>query len=427
MWSPERLSVEKFTTTASPIADQRIWAEFWEPNNLDALQASIYTEAGKYGVCYAMVWPSPDRTRAIITGESPMLVHVRFDEENRGVPVAAVKVWQGRDDHTYATLYDDEGVYRFVSESKTTPTMTSTSSGGGYVYTPVPPKDEASTWQPRETGDADWAFENPMGQVPFRAFVTEPNLLGEHVSEIAAIIPIQDRINKTIFDRMVTQEFAAFPQRWVTGIEIPKDKNGNDLQPFDAAVDRLWTTESEVAQFGQFTAATLDGYMSAIEADVQALATQSRTPPHYLIAGMGQFPSGESVRATEYGLSRKIQNRELNHGESWCDLIRLAAVAVKDEELANDLGMEAVWKNVEARSEGEIVDALVKMGSLGVPNQALWERWGASPTEIARWSAANALELRAATAAAQPIQPPTQPPIGEPMPPAADAAELRDR
>ncbi|KOX37522.1 hypothetical protein ADL07_04115, partial [Streptomyces sp. NRRL F-4707] len=48
--------------------------------------------------------------------------------------------------------------------------------------------------------------------------------------------------------------------------------------------------------------------------------------------------------------------------------------------------IETIWRNPEFRTEGELVDALVKMSTLGVPNEALWERWGASQTEIAQWS-----------------------------------------
>lgn len=44
-----------------------------------------------------------------------------------------------------------------------------------------------------------------------------------------------------------------------------------------------------------------------------------------------------------------------------------------------------VWKSPEWRTEGELVDALVKMSTLGVPREVLWERWGATPQEIERW------------------------------------------
>jgi hypothetical protein len=35
------------------------------------------------------------------------------------------------------------------------------------------------------------------------------------------------------------------------------------------------------------------------------------------------------------------------------------------------------------------VDALVKMSTLGVPREVLWERWGATPQEIERWRGLN--------------------------------------
>jgi hypothetical protein len=47
--------------------------------------------------------------------------------------------------------------------------------------------------------------------------------------------------------------------------------------------------------------------------------------------------------------------------------------------------IETKWRNPEFRTEGELVDSLTKMATLGVPNEALWERWGASEIEIARW------------------------------------------
>ena len=57
--------------------------------------------------------------------------------------------------------------------------------------------------------------------------------------------------------------------------------------------------------------------------------------------------------------------------------MRRAGVASSDARV--------VWKSPEWRTEGELVDALVKMSTLGVPREVLWERWGATPQEITRW------------------------------------------
>jgi hypothetical protein len=59
-----------------------------------------------------------------------------------------------------------------------------------------------------------------------------------------------------------------------------------------------------------------------------------------------------------------------------------------------DESMETIWRNPEFRTEGELTDALVKMASLGVPHEALWERWGASQVEIERWKAQRAEEVQ---------------------------------
>jgi len=249
---------------------------------------------------------------------------------------------------------------------------------------------------------------NPLGEVPYRRMLTKPDLTGGFSSELDGLYPIQDRIIRTNFDRLMAQSFASFPRAWVTGIDVPRDpKTGQPREPFDAAVDRLWTIENENARVGQLDAAELNGYLDANTADVQAMATQSRTPPHYLIAGMGQFPSGESVRATEYGLTRKVEARQQSYGDTWSDVLRLTGKAAGNNRLANDQGLNVVWSDVEARSEGEVVDALIKMGTLGVPWPSLWQRWGATPEEIEAWRAELDRSQILANALAREVQTPT--------------------
>ncbi len=87
----------------------------------------------------------------------------------------------------------------------------------------------------------------------------------------------------------------------------------------------------------------------------------------------------------------KVRDKQLYFGESWEGVVRLAFRALGDPR-ANVTDSEVVWADAESRTEAEHVDALVKMSSLGVPREALWEKWGASPTEIARWKAQAAEE-----------------------------------
>jgi hypothetical protein len=387
----ERLIVGSISSTSNAVQDKKAW-QWWNANNMDGKSAQIHNAALRYGLCYVAAWPGVKDP--IIRGEPPTTTHVRYNADTDEAQ-AAIRVWQdyhansvnldltlpGYQFHLYArdavlnepALYDAAGLARKVITIDLTDVK----------------------WEFRE--DVAPVERNPMGVVPYVRMLTDPDLTGGYSSELSGLEPIQDRINKTNFDRLLAQSFQSFPRAWATGVETPIGPNGKPVEPFDAAVDRIWTFENENAKVGQLDPAELNGYIQANTSDIQALATQSRTPPHYLISGMGMFPSGESVRATEYGLSRKVQARQQSYGDAWSDVLRLCGAAAGDKRLANDLGLNVVWKDVEARSESEIVDALIKMGTLGVPWPALWQKWGATPEEIAAWT--KKLEEQSAVAA----------------------------
>jgi hypothetical protein len=137
-------------------------------------------------------------------------------------------------------------------------------------------------------------------------------------------------------------------------------------------------------RFGEFTASDLSNYVRGVEALVQHVAAQTRTPPHYLLGSSGNFPSGESLKATETGLVAKVRRKQLWFGEAWEEAMRLA-FQIQGDRLANTQDAETIWRDPESRSEGERVDALTKMATLGVPNEALWEAWGATPQQVDQW------------------------------------------
>jgi hypothetical protein len=387
----ERLIVGSISSTANSVQDKTAW-QWWNANNMDGVSPQIHNAALKYGVCYVSVWPGAKGP--VIRGEPPTTTYVRYNADT-DVAEAAIRVWQDRESvHADLTLLG----YQFHLTAR------DAVINELVLYHPAEMSRKTVTI---DLTDAKWEFRNepgvvpvernPMGVVPYVRMLTDPDLTGGYSSELNGLEPIQDRINKTNFDRLLAQSFQSFPRAWATGVETPIGPDGKPVEPFDAAVDRIWTFENSDAKVGQLDPAELSGYITANTSDVQALATQSRTPPHYLISGMGMFPSGESVRATEYGLSRKVQARQQSYGDAWSDVLRLCGQASGNKRLANDLGLSVVWKDVEARSESEIVDALIKMGTLGVPWPALWQKWGATPEEIAAWT--KKLEEQTAVAA----------------------------
>lgn len=355
-------------------ADDKAW-QFWQQNNLDADSQVAHTEALIGRRSFVLVWADEDDEDVpSITVEHASECIVAYVAGSRRKRAAALKRWN-EGDREFATLYLPDGVYKFARRRSNLPSSFVVIGNG------------LSGWKPRdtdETGDDSWPLDNPLGVVPMVELRNRPRLKGQPESELTKVIPVQDGINKLVADMLIASEFGAFRQRWATGLEIPEDENGNPIEPFRAAYDRLWINESSEAEFGEFGQVDLTQFTKAIEMLVQHVASQTRTPPHYF-ALSGQFPSGDAIKSAETGLVAKARRRMRSFEESWEEVMRLAFGVVGDERRAKAYGAETIWRDPESRSEAELVDAAMKLKTIGVPRVALWERIGATPGQIDRW------------------------------------------
>ena len=125
------------------------------------------------------------------------------------------------------------------------------------------------------------------------------------------------------------------------------------------------------------------------------IASQSRTPPHYMDPAADRL-SGESIKSAETGLVAKVQRKMRHFGESHEEVMRLAFLAEGDDRAASAFAMETIWRDPEIRTESEHVDALLKQQAFGVPNEVLQEKAGYSPIEVARNKKIQAEERAAA-------------------------------
>jgi hypothetical protein len=315
------------------------------------------------------VSPPEDGDQPVVYAEHPTQATVEYEPGSaRRRRAAGLKVWQ--DDWTgmqMATLYLPDEVYKFQAPQRIV----------GGVTEP--------RWEPREVRGETWPARNPLGEVPLVEIANNPRLLTGGVSELYDVIAVQDRINKTLADRLMTQDFGAFPQKWAKGYpETDADGNKNKI---DIGRDRLVTSDAPETQFGQWESAPLDPYSAAKREDVKDVASRTRTPAQYLLGEMSNV-NGETLKASESGLVSKVRQRNRTAGDGLEDTMGLArrtAGLASGPEV-----METIWRNPEFRTEGELVDALVKMSTLNVPEEALWERWGASQVEIDRWKKLNA-------------------------------------
>jgi hypothetical protein len=400
--SVERLNIQGFRFDEGDNDGDRDAWNIFRDNQLDAQSDIAHTEAVKLGKAYLIVDPHDltDNDNPTITVEHPAQVVCAYKAGNRLRRLAAIKEWTDHSGYVYANIYMPDGTYRFqtnedVKGNSGFDALGAWSSLGqygnifpqDYLGPPAAFLGEKVTWIPRRDGQ-DFYVAHDLGVVPVIPLENNPSLKVGGRSDIAPIIPIQDGINKLVMDMLIASEFASFGQRWATGLEIPKDPETglpiND-QVFLAAVSRLWTSEDPETKFGTFAASDLKNYAVAIELLIQHVAAITRTPPHYLLGQSGAFPSGDSLAATETGLVAKVKRKMNNFSPAWEEAIRLAFRA-KGDPRGKQMA-ETVWGDPEQRIRAARIDGAVKMSTLGVPQDAIWEELGATPAEIRRWHA----------------------------------------
>lgn len=358
--------------------DSEAW-ELWQRNNLDLYSDVAHETTLVTGYSYIIVGPQDDGStdQPLITVEHPLEVISQQQAGNSKTTIAAIKRWfDESEERFYLTLYLPDSVWRYQSSSVSknspgsNPTIASTSS----------------RWVPRPGADNVIVNPFPDGIVPVIPIVNRQKMNGQGRSELVDIIPLQDAINKLCNDMMVASEFAAFRQRLLTGMEIPEDEHGNIIPDFDlkAAIDRIMIIKDDNVGVHEFAVSDLKTYVTAIEHLRDDIAAISRTPPQYLVGEVVNV-SSEALKAAESGLVQKVKRRSRFYGECWEEAMRLAFVLKEDDERGESYAAETIWSNPEVMTEAALADSLSKYAVLGVPMVAIWERMGASQTEIKRW------------------------------------------
>lgn len=432
--SVERLNIQGFRFDKDVVdGDEDAW-EIFRDNGLDAGSDIGHTEAVKLGKSYLIVDPHDltDLGNPTITIEHPAQVTCAYKAGNRLRRLAAIKEWEDHSGYVYANIYMEDGTYRFQTNERIDQKDAQSINGFGAwsgtlsLYGNLFPQDylgpparflgERATWIPRQDG-AEFFVPHDLRVVPVLPLENNPSLKIGGRSDIAPIIPIQDAINKTVMDMLIASEFASFGQRWATGIEIPKDpETGQPINDsvYLAAVSRLWTSEDPETKFGTFAASDLKNYVVAIELLIQHVAAITRTPPHYLLGQSGNFPSGDSLAATETGLVAKVKRKMTNFSPTWEEAIRLAFRAKGDPR--GEQMMETIWADPEQRIRAARIDGAVKMSTLGVPQDAVWAELGATPAEQRLWHAMRKkMGLKEYGPEFAPIPPPPLGPNGKPL------------
>lgn len=330
---------------------------YWQANGLDARQSIVHRGALDYGAAYALVLPGTVQTRRIplIKPMSPLRSAAWYQDEDDEFPEIGLRL-KGR-------TFDGTKLMEIFDRT--------------YVYTFALPKD-SDNWHLSKVD------EHGLGYTPFVRF--RDRLDAEAVGIIRPHITLQNRVNEIVFSTLIALQYAAFRQRWASGLVIPEDDDGNPIEPFESAVNRLWIADSTDAKFGDFAQTELSGHMAAYESTVRTLAATAQISPNILTGDLVNL-SADALAQMEASTQRKMGEYETLFGESWEQVFRLAALAAGDTVAAVDTAAQVRWRDTEARSLAQTVDALGKIAQmLQVPVEALWEKIpGVTDQDVTYW------------------------------------------
>jgi hypothetical protein len=332
----------------------RPWS-YWQANGLDARQSVAHRGALEYGTSYVLVRRSTGPV-PLIRPLSPLRSLAWYEDEDDDWPELGLVAKGRRGDTRLFEVYQ-----------------------GGEVFTVEKPKD----------GDlvVSAGVEHGLGRVPLVRF--RDRLDGEATGIIRPARILQDRVNEVVFATMIALQYASHRQRWATGLAIPVDDAGNPVEPFQAAVNRLWVSDDPEVRFGEFAQTELSGHHATYDSTVRTLAATAQISPNILTGDLINL-SADALAQMEAATQRKIAEFETLFGESWENVFRLAALAAGDAEAAADTSSQVRWRDTEARSLAQAVDAWGKAAQmLGIPPEELWEKIpGVTDQDVERWKEA---------------------------------------
>jgi hypothetical protein len=378
----ERLKVQGFQFGEEEEQNDLLW-ELFRANSMEAMQSVVHREAVTTGTSYVSVWPSEgDPDTPNIRAESSLNVTHENQSGDPQVVAAALKVWlDTASGEARANMYFPDRIVRYATQVTTSEIATIDMYSEAFAM--------RGGWEPiTEVG-------HNYGTVPMVPFTTRPDYRGYGRSDLRDIAEIIARIEYLTSNTMLAVELGALRQKWATGLEIPTDPDGNEVEPFKVALDRLWISEDPDSKFGAFPATDITPYLKAISDAIGQLSAVSRIPPTYFVqTDLANPPSAASLEASETGLINKINERQVGYGESWETVARLVMKVAKVEAPTDALAtLNVLWKDARTRSDSQIMDAAAKMQAVGVPWEAIMEFIGFTPEEISRMESQRAADV----------------------------------
>lgn len=356
-------------TGVAGISDEanKVIDNVWTTNELELEVNNIHNRALVYGDAYLFVWAYEGELEMYYN--SPKTTVVVYDSENPRVPAFGAKMWEfvneDGDERVRVNLYYADRVEKYVSKAKTLPMSV---------------KDD--TFEPfvDEDTDSNGVMENPFGQIPIFHFRTNrPFGKPEHMNAYGP----QDMINKILITQMASIEQYGFPQRYILAgdhSEAPDDfdEDEPDTGELSGEPGEIWYLKN-VQKVGQFEAAKPDTYLEPYREYIRSMASVTETPLHYF-ENTHTNVSGESLRAAEAPLVKKVRTRQLSFGSTWREIFKFVLSTFGIEE-----DVQIHWKSIESIDTKEQWEINYKKVQAGLPESQMLLEQGYDAALVAQW------------------------------------------
>lgn len=244
-----------------------------------------------------------------------------------------------------------------------------------------------SRWSP----GTDWTWADEREPIAWTSRVPivpieAPGGVGQFEPHTDAL----DRINHTIFQRLVLVAMQAFRQRAIKGnlpTHYPEDhpQAGTKIdynEIFEGGPAALWMLPEGVDIWESATT-DIQGISAEIDKDVRRLAAASSTPL-YMLSPDAAGGSAEGAALLRESLVFKVEDLNARAGESLAELLALSFASSGEDERADSAQVETIWMPADRPSWAERAQA-ASQAATTLPRRTIWrEILQLTPEQIAR-------------------------------------------
>jgi hypothetical protein len=350
----------------------------WQANDMDFQSPVIIQKSAELGFSFAIVEPpTEENPLPQIYFRNPRNCEIERDPQRITKTLAGLEYWVDEpNDIALAILYLPDAIYYFEGRSNKPGFLSGLTSG--------------QMSHSMNDFEIVSVVENVLGEVPLQRCDWIPAAGERGLAAGEKVWNIQDRMNKTMLDRLVISNSQAYRQRWVSG--APKPKAGQHKPPWEPGADVLWLSTDPNTKFGDFQETDIKNLLEAIRDDVGDMAALEQIPAVFLVNRLVNV-GGDTVLQANAGHTAKVKLHQDAIGFFFERLMKLAFKYIGDAR-ATEVVATATWWPVEVRSHAEVADAFQKLIASGLPMQLAMEFTGAFTDDQIQFAVAEAERVK---------------------------------